>query len=247
LFAPCRPRHRAARPGPFTTQRPPLPRSPEFHLPTFRQVSLLHHTEPSEHSVSNHPPSPPHSVCFPPGLTALEAASWASPVPSRLATTTGRDHRWRGGARFLIVRTARSPPVASHPSSRRRSYFRLQGPNQALAGTYTPLTRCARRRTGCCHKTGSSRPCAGGCRPQGPGLPTSSQLLAQDQRRFCDRFFPAGCTQCPQKPACVFRGSLCLTQYMIGFWRGGHPRHGRVCPGKSVPANEPRMGRNAQP
>ncbi len=42
-----------------------------------------------------------------------------------------------------------------------------------------------------CHKTGSSRrPCAGVFRPLGPGLPPSSQLLAQllarDQRRFCD-------------------------------------------------------------
>jgi hypothetical protein len=74
----------------------------------------------------------PGSVCFRPGLTVFylddpvcreRTASWASPVPSRLATTTGR-------IEFLIVRTARSPPVASHPSLRRRSYFRLQSSDQ---------------------------------------------------------------------------------------------------------------------
>ena len=37
-----------------------------------------------------------------------------------------------------------------------------------------------------CHKTGTCRPCAGADRPQGPGLPASSQLFARDRRRFCD-------------------------------------------------------------
>ncbi len=91
----------------------------------------------------------PGSVCFPPGLTVCcldhpgcrdRTASWASPVASRLATTTGR-------IEFLHVRTARSPPVASHPSSRRRSYLRLQNSDQTLARTCTSLARCARRRT----------------------------------------------------------------------------------------------------
>lgn len=48
----------------------------------------------------------------------------ASPLMSRLADTLGRNG-------FVILRTGRSPPVALHPASRRRSYSRLQ------AVTYT--------------------------------------------------------------------------------------------------------------
>jgi hypothetical protein len=42
-----------------------------------------------------------------------------SPVNGRLAEIPGRNG-------FVILRTGRSPPVASHPASRRRSYSRLQ-------------------------------------------------------------------------------------------------------------------------
>ena len=55
---------------------------------------------------------------------------WASPFPSRLATTAGR-------IEFVILRTGRSPPVALHPTSRRRSYVRLQCSNPTLTGTST--------------------------------------------------------------------------------------------------------------
>jgi len=44
---------------------------------------------------------------------------WVSPFPSRLTATPGR-------IAFVILRTGRSPPVAPHPASRRRSYVRLQ-------------------------------------------------------------------------------------------------------------------------
>jgi hypothetical protein len=44
----------------------------------------------------------------------------ASPSSSRLATGTRR-------IRFVLLRTGSSPPVAPHPSSRRRSYLRLHG------------------------------------------------------------------------------------------------------------------------
>jgi hypothetical protein len=44
---------------------------------------------------------------------------WASPLASRLAATAGR-------IEFVILRTGRSPPVASHPSSWRRSYLQIQ-------------------------------------------------------------------------------------------------------------------------
>lgn len=58
------------------------------------------------------------------------SVSWASPLPSRLATTTGR-------IEFVILRTSRSPPVALHPLSRGRSYFRLQNTDHISTGTFT--------------------------------------------------------------------------------------------------------------
>ena len=65
----------------------------------------------------------------------------ASPVPSRLAATP-RPNRVRR------LRTGRSPPVASHPALRRRSYSRLQGRRAyALGRTSTSLTSYACRRT----------------------------------------------------------------------------------------------------
>ena len=96
--------------------------------------------EPSDHSVSNHPPSSRGSefgliprayrrVSAPASRThsgrVPHGVSWASPFPSRLATTTGR-------IEFVILRTSRSPPVAPHPASRRRSYVRLQSSNPNL-------------------------------------------------------------------------------------------------------------------
>ncbi len=57
------------------------------------------------------------------------SVTWASPLPSRLATAIGRN-------RFVILRTGRSPPVALHPASRRRSYLWLPGadpPGRRLA------------------------------------------------------------------------------------------------------------------
>src|SRR5208337_4778510 len=60
--------------------------------------------------------------------------TWASPFPSRLATTAGR-------IEFVNLRTSRSPPVALHPLSRGRSYFRLQSSNPTSTRTYTSLIR----------------------------------------------------------------------------------------------------------
>ena len=54
-----------------------------------------------------------------------------SPLASRLPDRLGR-------IRFVILRTGHSPPVALHPASRRRSYYRLQVRNVNLAGTCTP-------------------------------------------------------------------------------------------------------------
>jgi len=48
----------------------------------------------------------------------------------------------------LALRTGRSPQVALHPSSRKRSYhFRLQGSNDTLIGTFTRLINRLHRRT----------------------------------------------------------------------------------------------------
>jgi hypothetical protein len=54
-----------------------------------------------------------------PSASSVRAKVWASPLDRRLARRYGR-------IEFLIVRMARSPPVAPHPASRRRSYSRLQ-------------------------------------------------------------------------------------------------------------------------
>ena len=51
-------------------------------------------------------------------------------LPSRLATTTGR-------IEFVILRTSGSPPVALHPLSRGRSYFRLRSSDPTSARTFT--------------------------------------------------------------------------------------------------------------
>src|SRR5205814_10557018 len=64
----------------------------------------------------------------------------ASPRMSRLATASRR-------IRFVILRTASSPPVALHPASRRRSYLQLQSPRPAPARTSTALTKRPHGRT----------------------------------------------------------------------------------------------------
>jgi hypothetical protein len=52
-------------------------------------------------------------------LGLVPQSVWASPLASRLANRTGRNG-------FVILRTARSPPVALHLLSRGRSYVQLQ-------------------------------------------------------------------------------------------------------------------------
>ena len=64
----------------------------------------------------------------------------ASPCMSRLATALRR-------IRFVILRTAGSPPVAPHPGSRRRSYLRLRSLRPAPARTCTVLSKRPHGRT----------------------------------------------------------------------------------------------------
>src|SRR5438128_359410 len=59
---------------------------------------------------------------------------------SRLATALRR-------IRFVILRTAGSPPVAPHPALRRRSYLQLRSPRPAPARTSTVLTKRPHGRT----------------------------------------------------------------------------------------------------
>ena len=119
------------------------------------QVSLFHVIESSVHSVSNHPSSSlrigllssvrayrEYRVLFRSHHDRRDhSVIGASPLASRLATTKSR-------IEFILLRTGRSPPVALHPASRRRSDFQLQSSNQTLTRTSTSQIRCAHRRTG---------------------------------------------------------------------------------------------------
>ena len=53
----------------------------------------------------------------------------------------------QGRIAFVILRTGGSPPVASHPALRQRSYVRFQAGDVCLEGTCTPRTLRLRRRT----------------------------------------------------------------------------------------------------
>ncbi len=64
----------------------------------------------------------------------------ASPRKSRLATVPRR-------IRFVLLRTAGSPPVALHPASRRRSYLQLRSLRPAPARTCTVQTKRPHGRT----------------------------------------------------------------------------------------------------
>jgi hypothetical protein len=76
---------------------------------------------PSVHSASNHP-IVPHDR----SSTHCQA-SWASAFPrSRLRHECAGSPNGKAESSSLALRTGRSPPVAPHPASRRRSYLQLQ-------------------------------------------------------------------------------------------------------------------------
>jgi hypothetical protein len=76
---------------------------------------------PSVHSASNHPTAP--MIAF----TRYPSASWASGFPrSGLRLECAGSPVGMAESSSLALRTGRSPPVAPHPASRRRSYHRLQ-------------------------------------------------------------------------------------------------------------------------
>ena len=76
---------------------------------------------PSDHSASNHPVGPVIA------LTHYPSASRASgSLRSGLRLNPGGSPRDKAESSSLALRTGRSPPVAPHPASRRRSYVQLQ-------------------------------------------------------------------------------------------------------------------------
>jgi len=82
-------------------------------------------------------PTRPHGLGPPlvlPLVSRRSRSVRASPFPSRLATTSGRFG-------FVILRTGCSPPVASHPASRRRSYVRLSAGERMPRGDSHPPDR----------------------------------------------------------------------------------------------------------
>ena len=102
----------ALRTGRFRTFRNPAHERrhcPHTGLPALR-------VWPSEHSVPNHLTVPAVALTHNP---SARQAFWASPLGSRLADRPGRNG-------FVILRTARSHPVALPPLSQGRSYFQIQ-------------------------------------------------------------------------------------------------------------------------
>jgi hypothetical protein len=126
----------------LTPARPVLrSQSRRERRPCAGQVSLRHPTRPSPHSVANHLSPPSVASRLERGVLPTPRASvWPSPVPSGLSATTGR-------ITFVLLRTTGSPPVASHPASRRRSYLRLAGASFSRERTCTARIAPIRRRT----------------------------------------------------------------------------------------------------
>ncbi len=118
--------------------------------PCTRPGLLASCIKPSDRSASNHLLPPLGLGLVSPRSLPRRSAdripcedhsvTWASPFPSRLATTTGR-------IEFVILRTSRSPSVALHPLSRGRSYFRLRSSNPISTRTCTLLIRYTHKRT----------------------------------------------------------------------------------------------------
>ena len=99
----------------------PVPMS--LRLSSSTQVSLFHAHPRPDHSVVNHPLPPGHRFNTLP-LSATGFRSFSE--RSGLRPCTAGSSRSAGRITFVILRTDRSPPVAPHPVSRRRSYLWLQ-------------------------------------------------------------------------------------------------------------------------
>src|SRR5207253_6516545 len=89
----------------------------------------------------------PTNPSLPMRRVLADLASWVSPLASRLTTATGRIEFAVADRNQPILRTGRSPPVAPHPASRRRSYHRLRGTRHPPARTSTSPMQQHYRRT----------------------------------------------------------------------------------------------------
>jgi len=101
---------------------------------TFMQVSLIYILNLPDHSVSNHTITP----CRHFNTLPLSATGFRLNHGSRLRQwIAGSSGVWRR-IEFVTLRTGRSPSVASHPASRRRSYSRLQTGERMSDGDLHP-------------------------------------------------------------------------------------------------------------
>src|SRR5208282_1186301 len=112
------------------------------------QVSLIHAlglpTIPSP-TTGARSVSPRHVTCQ--RIESRSLPNGSSPYGnSRLRPSLATSPHDVGRIEFLIVRTGRSPPVALHPVSRRRSYLRLPSYVDSKR-TFTSPTKCTFRRT----------------------------------------------------------------------------------------------------
>ena len=106
------------------------------------EVSLIHASDLPDHSVSTHLVGPGRRFITLP-LSATDFRSSRSRLRHRKAdspTIPGR-------IEFVILRTDRSPPVAPHLASRRRSYIRLQAGERMPGEDFHLSDKRAFRRT----------------------------------------------------------------------------------------------------
>ena len=104
------------------------------------QVSLIHARDLPDHSVVTHPVLLSHRFdTLPLSVTDFR------PLPERsgFRPSLAGSSPTRGRITFVILRTDRSPPVALHPASRRRSDGRLQA-GERLPEEDFHLSDCAR-------------------------------------------------------------------------------------------------------
>jgi hypothetical protein len=76
---------------------------------------------PSDHSASNHPVGPVIALIHYPSASRASGS-----LRSGLRLSLAGSPRDKAESSSLALRTGRSPPVAPHPASRRRSYVQLQ-------------------------------------------------------------------------------------------------------------------------